>query len=289
MAASLFASAGLSSVVDPFLVQLDALSPHAVPVLKFFLLFTLVYKLGKSTAPARLSVADTGYWGSSVTSTVHGFIVTYLGWVGCRDAQLFTTTDLYKTTPSTELACQCFLGYILQDTFTLFTYLKEWKGSTPYVFHHISAAYAWGLCLRFGVAQLMTCPLLLCEATALFTNARWVFSILGGAWRNGPIYLVNGLLMYVSFFALRVCMMGWLVSHALRPSPSSAAPPSSLPPPSSAPDAPLRTHALLTSGRGTTSCTSCAPSPRGCRPSSSTRSPSTGRSGGLCSSSGSRP
>lgn len=186
------------------------LPDHAFGAIAWTIAWTICYRLGRSTAPAQLSEADKSYWASSVTSTVHGAVITYLGWVACVDADLFTTRNMYATSTATTASMHCFLGYIIEDSVVLVKRRKEWKGSTPYLYHHFAAAFSWVVCLRHGVCHFMCCPLLLCEATAPLTNARWFFSKLGGRWRHGPIYIVNGLLMYFSFLGLRVIGMGWL-------------------------------------------------------------------------------
>lgn len=50
--------------------------------------------------------------------------------------------------------------------------------------------------------------LLLCEATAPFVNARWFLLILNR--EHTLLYLVNGILMTVCFFVLRIVFMGGL-------------------------------------------------------------------------------
>ena len=60
-----------------------------------------------------------------------------------------------------------------------------------------------------GHGHAVAVGLILCEATAPFVNGRWFLSVL--KMMDGPIYYANCAAMAVSFFALRIVWMGWLI------------------------------------------------------------------------------
>ncbi len=68
---------------------------------------------------------------------------------------------------------------------------------------------AWGMCASTGMCHNIGAPALLFEATAPFTNGRWFLSKAG--MKDTTLYVVNGVLMLLSFFLLRVLFNIWLM------------------------------------------------------------------------------
>jgi hypothetical protein len=46
------------------------------------------------------------------------------------------------------------------------------------------------------------------EATTPFINLRWFFDVSG--MKSSPLYLINGLIMFVGWYTIRICMQYWM-------------------------------------------------------------------------------
>ena len=175
--------------------------------------FAAIHLVARVTAPSHLDGPTTGYWASSIASTLHGFGVTYLAMNTMVSGGFWSSTDLTHTTPASEQCCHVYLGYLAADFVPLVWYGilrkdKAWKGSDVYLVHHFLSLWSWGLMLVRGHVHAVAVALLLLEATAPFTNGRWFLSTLGIT--KGPLYTLNGLAMAVSFLIVRVLLMGGL-------------------------------------------------------------------------------
>lgn len=188
-----------------WIVTARLLAPARYYFAGFFALFVLFRLL----APSRLDAPTRAYWASSAVSTAHSLIIVPLSWAAYAP---YRAPDAAAVTLATAAATRCgyiYLGYILADMVPLLHYRDKWAGSTPYIFHHAFSVLCWGTMVVRGQCLGVAVGLLLLEATAPFTNGRWFLSTHGR--KDGALYLVNGALMALSFFALRVCFMGYLV------------------------------------------------------------------------------
>jgi hypothetical protein len=180
--------------------------PPALGFASLFILFAW-------TAPKRLALdgPGTAYWASSCLSTAHSFVIVPLAYRAFQTVR--ASDDLTYTTDASHTAINVFVGYILVDSVPLVWNRRAWSGTTIYLWHHGAAFLCWNLLGFRGHGHAVAAGLLLCEATAPFVNGRWFLSQLG--WKEGLLYNVNGALMTVSFFALRIVWMGWLLLRYL--------------------------------------------------------------------------
>jgi len=100
------------------------------------------------------------------------------------------------------------LGYTAWDTLPLLYYRNEWSGIGMYIIHHTATLLGWGTAAITGMGHNIAIPVQLFEFTAPFTNLRWALHAAG--LKGTTLYLVNGIAMFVSFFALRVVFNIWL-------------------------------------------------------------------------------
>jgi hypothetical protein len=121
--------------------------------------------------------------------------------------------DLTLTTTASVQCCDIFLGYLMADSVNLLWYLKSWPGSGAYVWHHGSALLCWGVMRVRGHVHMNAVGLLLCEGTAPFVNGRWFLATLN--MKDGLLYMINGVILVLSFFLLRVVLMGWVFLRTL--------------------------------------------------------------------------
>ena len=179
------------------------------PCSVYALCFGALLLVTKQTAPASLDAANRAYWASSCVSTIHGVIIAYLSWRAM--APFWPSSDLYLVTPESNRCQQIYLGYIAADLVPLTYYRRQWSGTEAYLLHHVVSLACWGLLLARGELHGFGTGLLVLEATAPFTNGRWFLHTLGQ--KNTTLYVVNGVLMALSFFLLRILYAGWLVMH----------------------------------------------------------------------------
>ena len=174
----------------------------------FALIFGALHIIFRGTAPDALDSPKRAYWASSAVSTVHGVYVSWLSWRAMADGEYWSSTDLTKVTPAALQCCHCYLGYLMADLVPLTYYYKEWSRPFAFLVHHVLSVWSWGLMAVRGQLLGLAVGLLLLEATAPFTNGRWFLAELKRT--TGPLYLVIGTCMAVSFLLLRVLLMGFL-------------------------------------------------------------------------------
>ena len=189
--------------------------PSAVETVTASLGWAVVYAVAFFTARhlaplrfthcSKLDEKDMSYWAASVNSVLNTIIVVPLAW----QAGLHWSGVAYdKTSPLSTMACHAMLGYTLWDFLLIIYYRNEWSGLPMYLVHHMGVFGSWGVAAASGLGHCIVVPVLLLEATGPFVNARWFLSVAG--LKNTTRYVVNGILMAISFFVLRIAFNWWL-------------------------------------------------------------------------------
>ena len=181
--------------------------------LPYVLFFSIAFFASTFTVPKHLGL-DTPtvqYWASSVVSTLHSFIIVPLGYQAMEP--FWWSDDLTLTTEASHRAINVFVGYILADSLPLLWNRNRWSGSAVYLWHHGAAFLCWSLIGTRGHGHAIAIGLLLCEATSPFVNGRWFMATMNK--KDGLLYYANGAAMTLSFFALRIAWMGWLIFRNL--------------------------------------------------------------------------
>lgn len=173
----------------------------------YAIFFAALILVMRETAPASLDGPTRMYWATSAVSLIHGVVISYLAWHAMTP--FWTSFDLHLVTPESIRCQQIYLGYVTADLVPLFWHRRQWPGTTAYLGHHIVSLLCWGLLLARGELHGFGAGLLILEATAPFTNGRWFLHTLGR--KDTTFYVVNGVCMALSFFALRIVYAGWLV------------------------------------------------------------------------------
>mmetsp|Transcript_25750 Transcript_25750/g.61173 ORF Transcript_25750/g.61173 Transcript_25750/m.61173 type:complete len:272 (+) Transcript_25750:61-876(+) len=91
-------------------------------------------------------------------------------------------------------------GYFLYDSI-LIAYHFESDGAA-FLAHGVLCFFTYALAASFRVYNFYGPVFLLFESTTLFINARWLLYELG--LRDSTAYMVNGLLLFVAWFAVRI-------------------------------------------------------------------------------------
>lgn len=170
------------------------------------LFFRFLYSLLLPTAPKHLDKSTAVNWAVNAVSTVHSLIIVPLAYEAL--GPFWGVDDVRLTTEASNRVIEIFLGYILADSLPLIWYRKEWVGSNEFLGHHLAVLAVGYMSSIRGHVHGLVMGLLLCEATAPFVNARWFLLILNR--KHTLLYLINGILMTVSFFVLRIVFMGGL-------------------------------------------------------------------------------
>lgn len=117
--------------------------------------------------------ADRMYWASSVNSTVNGVVCTVLAAVECSRSGLMGSGDFLLTTAGSHRVCNSLLGYLVWDSVLLLWNRGEWRQSSIYLMHHALAIFGWSCCVQGSICHNVAVPIVMCEATSPFINARY--------------------------------------------------------------------------------------------------------------------
>merc|ERR1719181_1938368 len=122
---------------------------------------------------------------------------------------MFASDDFFLTTEATRHVCQVLLGYIMSDLVVAVYYGSRWSGWIANLFHHLLVVPTWSMVLSGGNAHFFAICATLAEATTPFINGRWFLDKMG--MKSSTIYIVNGIIIFLGWTALRVLMIMWMV------------------------------------------------------------------------------
>jgi hypothetical protein len=175
-------------------------------------IYAVIYFVARGLGPwmfsacAKLDPPKLSLWAAYVNSMVNAFVITPLAFqTGFHAAG----TGFAESNPLSMNCCYAFLGYTGWDTIVMLWHRNDWPNMGMYYCHHAASILGWGMNAVTGYGHNIGIPALLFEATGPFTNGRWFLSLHG--MKDTTLYLVNGIMMLVSFFALRVCFNIWLL------------------------------------------------------------------------------
>lgn len=188
-------------------VIMSALAELSVNSAWYATVWAAMHIICRATSPNGLDQPKRAYWASSMVSSVHGVYVSWLAWRAMAEGEYWSSEDLSRRTPGALDCCHVYLGYLVADLIPLIYYYNEWSGTSLYLVHHMLSVCSWGMMAIHGQLLGLASGLLLLEATAPFTNGRWFLAELKRT--SGPLYLVTGGCMALSFFLLRVLLMGY--------------------------------------------------------------------------------
>lgn len=167
-------------------------------------------RLWPATYPSRLTPSECDFWDASAVSSVHGVIVSVVGFyvLFTQDA-LYTEGYKYET-PEALLCMNIVVGYLISDLYLSLTHL-EWPGTSMMLFHHLLGIFSMiYTTVHHYAAGTIVCMVVL-EATSPFINFRWFFEKNGIKTTSPFLYLLNGAMITLSWFLLRICFYGWMI------------------------------------------------------------------------------
>lgn len=145
-------------------------------------------------------------------SSVHGVVVAAAGLhVMFTDNRLYT--DGYKFESDGSLLCvNIVVGYLISDLYLGITHM-DWPGSYMMLFHHALGIFSMIYTAVYHFGTGMVVCIVVVEATSPFVNFRWFFEKSGLKTSAPMLYLVNGAMITLSWFVLRICFYGWVIVH----------------------------------------------------------------------------
>lgn len=167
-------------------------------------------RLWSGTYPSRLSDSERDYWDASVVSSLHGVVISALGfYVLWTDVNIHDGGYAYESRLS-RLCLAVVVGYLINDLYLGLTHL-EWPGTSMMLFHHILGIVAMTYTAVYHFGSGMVVCIVVLEATSPFINFRWFFDKSGMKLSSPTLYLANGAMITVSWFALRICFYGYSI------------------------------------------------------------------------------
>uniref|UniRef100_A0A8D0FGQ0 TLC domain-containing protein n=1 Tax=Strix occidentalis caurina TaxID=311401 RepID=A0A8D0FGQ0_STROC len=100
------------------------------------------------------------------------------------------------------------------DHLLLIIYYWKAIGDKFFVIHHLAALYAYYFVLSKGLLAYFGNFRLLAEFSTPFVNQRWFFEILGYP-KSSKANIINGVLMTIVFFVVRIAVMPIYYSHVI--------------------------------------------------------------------------
>uniref|UniRef100_K1QDK8 Intraflagellar transport protein 74-like protein n=1 Tax=Magallana gigas TaxID=29159 RepID=K1QDK8_MAGGI len=113
--------------------------------------------------------------------------------------------DTRHNSPTVRTECAVVMGYMLADAVMMTIYYKQ-IGEVFFYFHHAASIYAYYYVVVYGVMTGFANYRLLAEISTPFVNNRYFFDVLGIK-KTDPLGFTNGILMTLSFFAVRILVM----------------------------------------------------------------------------------
>ncbi|XP_063110706.1 TLC domain-containing protein 4 [Cavia porcellus] len=184
------------------------ISTFCTSFLTFQFLFHFVsYWFSEKISPGfrSLSLEKKIEWNSRVVSTCHSLGVGILALYICFFDEPTRADPLWGDSLLVKLNIATASGYLISDLLILIYY---WKviGDKFFIIHHCTAIYAYFSVLRCEVLLYVANFRLLAELSSPFVNQRWFFEVL-----NYPKFskanVINGILMTVVFFIVRIAVM----------------------------------------------------------------------------------
>lgn len=193
----------------------DVVTWTAVSSLIWWSIYVIADAVSKvfSSSYRKCSDADKVEWRERVMSTVHALFEVVAGvavLVGMRKPMAMD--PVYAHSLGTGVYMCIGLAYFLVDTLVMLanydTHTFSWGG----VFHHAASTVAEGYAVLSHVVAKYVVVFGLTELSTPFVNAR--FFLVACGLRDGLVYTVNGLLVWLGFTLCRLPAMAYLV-HAV--------------------------------------------------------------------------
>jgi len=183
-------------------------------VVPWFFVWHAQYWVARAVSPLlfstykKLEPEMKAYWAASIVSTVHAVYIVYIAVIAIETVDIRTSTNVNITSPESTQANIVFIAYLCSDLVLALFYNAAWPGWQSNMIHHTTGIICWYLMNQGGFGHCLALCAMITETTTPFVNQRFFFDRAG--MKAGSLYVVNGLLMTLLWFILRVCLFGWL-------------------------------------------------------------------------------
>jgi len=151
-----------------------------------------------------LSVAEQNLWCQFTCSFIKGTVLCCLiypmVWANFAAFRSVTSLDGAVNGTGMEFPLYWFTGYAISDTVSLVRFYA--KGDKAMVIHHVATMLTWCYLLHLDFGHDLAAIACLVEFTTPLLALRWFMATLGA--KDHPLYVVNGLVILLSWWALRV-------------------------------------------------------------------------------------
>ncbi|NXJ78598.1 TM56B protein, partial [Trogon melanurus] len=152
-------------------------------------------------------------WNSRTVSTFHALVVGGFCLYILLYDDAVNADHLWGDPSIVKLNIAITTGYLISDLLLIIYYWKA-IGDKFFVIHHLAALYAYYFVLSKGLLAYFGNFRLLAEFSTPFVNQRWFFEVLGYP-KSSKANIVNGVLMTVVFFVVRIAVMPIYYSHVI--------------------------------------------------------------------------
>ncbi|XP_064284247.1 TLC domain-containing protein 4 [Passer domesticus] len=152
-------------------------------------------------------------WNSRTVSTFHALVVGGFCLYILLYDDAVNADHLWGDPSIVKLNIAITTGYLISDLLLIIYYWKA-IGDKFFVIHHLAALYAYYFVLSKGLLAYFGNFRLLAEFSTPFVNQRWFFEVLGYP-KSSKANIINGVLMTVVFFVVRIAVMPVYYSHVI--------------------------------------------------------------------------
>jgi len=152
-----------------------------------------------------LNSSDAAYWDACVVSSLHAALISVYGFF------LLFTTDIFSegyqyTSPDVEAGINFMVGYLLSDAINCLQN-RDWAGLNMTLLHHFAGSFCLGYLLVNSFGHGTAVLTFILEFTTPFVNQRWFLDTSG--MKQTLFYQINGALMTILWFIIRIVLFGW--------------------------------------------------------------------------------
>ncbi|XP_023589241.1 transmembrane protein 56-like isoform X3 [Trichechus manatus latirostris] len=145
-------------------------------------------------------------WNSRVVSTCHSLVVGVFSLYIFFFDEAAIADPLWGDSLLGNVNIAITTGYLISDLLLLILYWRA-IGDIVYAVHHCTVLYACCLVLKEGILAYIGNFRLIAELSTPFVNQLWFFKTLKYS-KSSKAYIINGVLMTVMFFIVRIARTG---------------------------------------------------------------------------------
>lgn len=144
-------------------------------------------------------------WNTRVISSIHATVVSSMCAYTLIYDEGLSKDPIWWDAPVVRTSCAIVVGYMIADLIIMTVHYRN-IGEVFYFFHHGASIYAYVYVMNFGVLPYFANYRLVAEFSTPLVNQRWFLDVLGYR-KDSSLFILNGVLMTLVFFVVRVACM----------------------------------------------------------------------------------